>query len=304
MQCANHWMAQHGIRQIDEAGMNNPFFDFTRTSESFHDLLEKHPCNDIPLDLSALVIARSFCGHVDIHTTLGRLDRLAEETGRTAGPSPTEDDLVRCLRDTLFVRHGFTGNKSDYYSPENSFLHRVIETRRGIPISLSLVMMEVGRRLNLPLVGIGLPCHFIVGMLTAAGTRYFDPYNGGIERSREECIEMAQILSGGSVEVTHCHFLPLPKTLFLTRMLCNLRAIYRQRTDHRNLVITLRHLLLLNPGDPKIHLELALSLIEQGEVSQAYKHYRVCSEITAGTDIQLPLEMAEKRLKQVFAVMN
>jgi regulator of sirC expression with transglutaminase-like and TPR domain len=284
--------------------MNNPFFDSSRTSESLHNLLEKHPCGDIPLDISALVIARSFCGHVDISTTLGRLDKLAEETARTAGPSPNEDDLVRALRDNLFVHHGFSGNKSDYYSPENSFLHRVIETRRGIPISLSLVMMEVGRRLNLPLVGIGLPCHFMVGLLTACGTRFFDPFHGGIERSREECVELAQVLSGGSVEVTHCHFLPLPKTLFLTRMLCNLRSIYRQRTDHRNLIITLRHLLLLNPGNPNIHLELALSLVEQGEVSQAYKHYCVCSEITAGSDNQLPLEAAAKRLKQVFAIMN
>jgi regulator of sirC expression with transglutaminase-like and TPR domain len=284
--------------------MNNPFFDSSRTSESLHHLLEKHPCGDIPLDISALVIARSFCGHVDISTTLGRLDQLAEETARIAGPSPSEDDLIRALRDNLFVYHGFSGNKSDYYSPENSFLHRVIETRKGIPISLSLVMMEVGRRLNLPLVGIGLPCHFMVGLLTGCGTRYFDPFHGGIERSREECVELAQVLSGGSVEVTHCHFLPLPKTLFLTRMLCNLRSIYRQRTDHRNLIITLRHLLLLNPGDPNIHLELALSLVEQGEVSQAYKHYCVCSEITAGSDLQLPLEAAAKRLKQVFAIMN
>jgi len=284
--------------------MNNPFFESSSTSETLYNLLEKHPCGDIPLDLSALVVARSFCGHVDIPKNLGRLDRLAEETACIAGPSPTDDDVIRALRDNLFVRHGFSGNKSDYYSPENSFLNRVIETRRGIHISLSLVMMEVGRRLNLPLVGIGLPCHFMVGMLSPGGTRYFDPFHGGIERSREECVELAQVLSGGSVEVTHCHFLPLPKTLFLTRMLCNLRAIYRQRTDHRNLVTTLRHLLLLNPGDPNIHLELALSLAEQGDVSQAYKHYRVCSEMTAGTDTQLPLGLAEKRLKQVFAVMN
>ncbi len=284
--------------------MNNSFSDSSKTSDSLHDLFKKHPCGDIPLDLSALVIARSFCGHVDFATTLGRLDKLAEETARIAGPSPSDDDVIRALRENLFIRYGFSGNKTDYYSPDNSFLHRVIETRQGIPISLSLVMMEVGRRLNLPLVGIGLPCHFMVGMLSASGTRYFDAYNRGLERSRQECIELAQVLSGGSVEVNHCHFMPLSKTLFLTRMLSNLRAIYRQRTDHRNLVTTLRHLLLLNPGDPNIHLELALSLAEQGEISQAYKHYCVCSEITAGTEIHLPLESAARKLKQVFAVMN
>lgn len=284
--------------------MNNPLPGSSRTVGSFHDLLEKHPWNDIPLDLSALVIARSFCGHVEIPKALGRLDELAAETARIAGPSPQDGDLIRALRDVLFVRHQFSGNKSDYYSPENSFLHRVLETHRGIPISLSLVMMEVGRRLNLPLVGIGIPCHFMVGMLSAHGTRYFDPFHGGIERSREECINLARVLSGGSVEASHEHFVPLSKTLFLTRMLCNLRSIYRQHSDHAKLVTTLRHLLLLNPGDPNLHLELALSLVEQGDATQAYKHYCVCSEIAAGTDIQLPLEAAERKIRQVFAVMN
>lgn len=270
-----------------------------------HEVLSRHPFNDIPLDIAALAIARSFCHKVDIKAALKRIDDLAEEVARVAGPMLSEDNhLFSALKVVLFNRHGFHGNCNDYYSPENSFLHRVLETKQGIPITLSLLMIEVGRRLNLPLVGIGLPCHFVVGLQREDRARYFDPFHGGVERTREECTQLANILSGGSVTVTDCHFMPLPKPLILTRMLANLRSIFRQRGDTRNLTTTLRHLLLLTPGDPNIHFELSLTLIELGQLAMASSHLAVCEELSASTDCDLPLEDVRKKLLKVMALMN
>ncbi len=271
---------------------------------SLHDVLSRHPFNDIPLDVAALAIACSFCSRVDIKATLKKIDQLTEEAARVAGPMPTEERLVSALKAVLFRQHGFQGNCENYYAPENSFLNCVLETRRGIPISLSLLMIEVGRRLNLPLVGIGLPCHFVVGLHQEEKIRFFDPFHGGVERTREECTQLANVLSGGSVAVTECHFMPLPRPLFLTRMLANLRSIYRQRSDTRNLATTLRHLLLLAPGDPNIHFELSLALIELGQLALASNHLTVCEELAASTECDLPLADVRKKLVKVMALMN
>jgi regulator of sirC expression with transglutaminase-like and TPR domain len=283
--------------------MNNPSFDMPEASDRFTTTLQKHPFDEVPLDLAALVIGRSFCGEVDLTGNLMILDSLAEEASHLAGSERSPEALVEALCQVLFTKHGYRGNHENYYAPENSFLHHVLSTHKGIPISLSLLMIEVGRRLELPLVGIGLPCHFMTGFLSSAGTRYFDPFHGGLERTREQCIEMIRSLSEGKLEVSASHFVPLPKNLFLTRMLCNLRSIYRQRRDHHHLVTTLHHLLQLNPEDNHLHLELAMSLVEIGDLGRAKKYYKQSLEIGCGV-VPLALKEASRKLKQVFALMN
>src|SRR5258706_13186235 len=127
------------------------------------------PGEGLPLDEAALLIAAHADRSVDVEAQLGRLDRLA-----AAVPAPTLDGL----RALLFRDLGFRGNRVDYYDPRNSLLHHVLDRRTGIPITLAVVMMEVGRRVGVPMWGVSMPGHFLVR--DKVDTRVFvDPFDAG-----------------------------------------------------------------------------------------------------------------------------
>jgi regulator of sirC expression with transglutaminase-like and TPR domain len=267
-------------------------------------LLDRFSLEDLPLDRAALAIAEPHCGKIDSDLTLRRLDRLAEEARELARPLRSVDSLLDALRRVLFETHGFRGNDLDYYNPANSFLNRVLETRKGIPITLSLLVIEVGRRLGIELVGIGLPCHFVVGYHSPTGTRYFDPYAQGREKTRSDCIEHVQQLSGGSVTVKPEHFDVVSKRTFLSRMLVNLRCIYRHTREPYHLVCVLRQLALLNPDDPSIHAELATTLAEVGNPWEAYDHMHRYLEIAPDSKQCCQVQTRLKELRKKLAILN
>jgi regulator of sirC expression with transglutaminase-like and TPR domain len=280
------------------------FSNSNAVAVSFKEVLGKYSLQQIPLDVAALAIAGPLAPGVDVMACLCQLDGIAAEVRSMAGPDPSSETLLDTLRHVLFERHGFRGNHEDYYNPDNSYLNKVLETRMGIPITLSLVMIEVGRRLSLPLVGIGLPCHFMAGFLSPSGTRYFDAFHGGVEHTREECVEMVRTLSGGSVEAGPEHFEPVSNQMFLTRMLCNLRGIHRQRGDHAHLATVLRKLLLLNPNNLNLHLELASVSAECGDLSGALEQMAVYKQITGKTGDAPSLQLISKEIRKRMAVFN
>jgi regulator of sirC expression with transglutaminase-like and TPR domain len=257
-----------------------PFTNQLMPALSLEELLRKIPLEKAPLEVIALALASHHSRDVDFRECLSELDGIADEARVEARTSGDPQSLLSGLRRVLFEHRGFQGNREDYYAPENSFLHNILETRRGNPITLSLLMIETGRRIGLHLVGIGLPCHFMVGYPGPDGLRLFDPFHRGEERSQQGCIDLIRDLSGGSVSISPADFIPVTKHLFVTRMLCNLRGIYRQREDLEHLAITLRHLLLLNPEDANIHYELALTQARLGDLSGAAHHLTAFSHLT------------------------
>src|SRR4029453_7536288 len=135
------------------------------------------PDRDISLAGAAVALTRM--GHPEIDTPryLGHLDELAHAIERSRrAASPVE--RLHGLREYLFEEQGFKGNRTDYFDPRNSFLSDVLDRRMGIPISLSLVLIEVGRRLDLPMEGIGLPGHFITGVRLDDAPILLDPFPG------------------------------------------------------------------------------------------------------------------------------
>src|SRR5829696_7811715 len=148
--------------------------------------LFSRPDASLPLDEVALCIAAHADPDVDIAANLARLDDLAEKC-----PAPTLDALVT----HLFRTEGFAGNRADYYDPRNSFLHEVLDRRLGIPITLSIVVLEVGRRLGVPLSGVGLPGHFLVR--DKVDDRVFiDPFHGGRLLDESACRRLHATLAG------------------------------------------------------------------------------------------------------------
>jgi regulator of sirC expression with transglutaminase-like and TPR domain len=187
------------------------------------------PDEEIDLAAAALLIAARGRPGVDVAHYLALLDRLADEV-RGRG----ETDRLAALRRHLAGELGFRGNTEDYYDPRNSFLDCVIDRRLGIPITLSVVVMEVGRRVGLDLRGIGFPGHFLVLAQAGAGGVYLDPFDGCVELTRHDLEERLRAIHGPSARLADPMLAETSKRAILARMLNNLRAIYQTRGDREN----------------------------------------------------------------------
>jgi regulator of sirC expression with transglutaminase-like and TPR domain len=202
---------------------------------------------DMDLARAALVIAASEYPALDAAGYLARLDALARRARSTKGAADPLGQLHR-LRECLFEEEGFAGNSADYFDPRNSYLNEVLDRRLGIPITLSLVLIEVGRRLGLVMEGIGLPGHFITGARVGGEHVLLDPFNAGSILTGEACGEVVARALGRPVELTASHFAPVSDRQFLTRMLANLKAIYWRREAWDKVVPVIDRLLVLNPA--------------------------------------------------------
>lgn len=153
------------------------------------------------------------------------------------GPGPVE-----ALRDYLHQSAGFHGNVDDYYDPDNSFLSRVLARRTGIPITLALVYMATAARIDLDLIGVGMPMHFLIGYRSGSGTRYLDPFYGGREVSRGECL---LLLERAGFEPAEEFLRPAPVVAVLERMARNLIVIYQHSARDRELRLARRFVTVL-----------------------------------------------------------
>jgi regulator of sirC expression with transglutaminase-like and TPR domain len=178
------------------------------------------PVAQPPLDEGAMLIA-AVGAEANVDAGLDRLDELAAGA-RAARGSAGE------LADHLFVREGFTGNTTDYQDPRNSFLPDVMERRLGIPITLSVLMIEVGRRLGVALHGVGMPGHFLVGIDEEPST-FVDPFHAGVRLDPSDCRERFAALHGPTSGFRPEFLAATPPRMILLRMLANLRQTYVAR---------------------------------------------------------------------------
>ena len=172
------------------------------------------------LDEAAFCIAACARREVDVDRQLRRLDELAEGVR-----VPTLDGLVH----HLFAVEGFSGDADRYYDPRNSFLDSVLDRRRGIPISLSVLVMEVGRRVGVPLDGVGMPGHFLLRDKVDPSV-FVDPFHRGRLLDARGCRELLASLSR-EAPWSETYLAPVSRPVIVARMLANLRAIYAQRGD-------------------------------------------------------------------------
>ena len=154
-----------------------------------------------------------------------RLDEMSQDIRILAGLHATSLELTMRLRSYLFTDLGFSGNRDDYYHPDNSFMNKVIDLRRGIPITLSVLMLLLGRRLHLPLYGIGMPMHFLVQFDDGSRSFYIDAFNEGAIITRDQC---KQMLASSGITLTHSMLEPVSEQAIVERMIRNLFVAYRQ----------------------------------------------------------------------------
>ena len=180
---------------------------------------------DIRLDEACLAMSSAIQRPFDEIEWLAALDLLAAEC-----PTPTAVGVAHYL----FGELGFRGNTGAYYDWRNSCVDRVIETRVGIPISLSVLMIEVARRVDVQLVGVGMPAHFLVRTVDGP-ERFFDPFAAGIELDADGARELFRTVTRGQVEWQESFLQPTLAQPIVVRMLNNLRAIFQGRSDEMRL---------------------------------------------------------------------
>ena len=197
--------------------------------ERFRALLGGDP-DDVDLDEAALAMSAALRPGLDEMEWLVTLDAIAGDC-----PSPTAQGVSRHLFESL----GFTGNRDAYYDWRNSCLDHVLAERTGIPLTLSVVMLEVGRRLGVALEGVGMPAHFLV-RVSGDPDQLFDPFDGGRRLDRSGARELLERITQGRlrwddsfVEATSTHDV-------VVRMLNNLKAVFTARGDRLRLALVMQ----------------------------------------------------------------
>ena len=242
----------------------------TRLRQRFAEIASSND-EEIRLDEAALLIAAEAEPSISIARYLSKLDALAEAF-RSDRRFHTELGIpVTALVNYIHRELGFSGNVSDYYDPGNSYLHRVIDHRRGIPISLALIHIAIGQRLDIPVTGISFPGHFLVQYGTDPGT-IVDPFSGR-ELSRADCQTLLRQLAGPRATLKDEYFLPAGPRDVLIRMLDNLKQIFWRQRDWGESKACIDRQLLLLPGRAEFSVQLGAVYEMQGNTGLARNTY-------------------------------
>ena len=205
----------------------------TPQTERFRRLV-RGPDEAINLAEAALLIASEEYRDLDIAAYLARLDEMAATLRHRLRADISPADTIIALNRFLFEEHGFSGNAADYYDPRHSFLNEVLDRKRGIPLTLALVYIEIGRRIGLPVQGIAFPAHFLVKCQLREGTVVLDPYAKGISLSFDEIRQRIKSLRNG-VEPPRSVIAGMLAAAsnkdILVRMLRNLKGIYSHHQE-------------------------------------------------------------------------
>ncbi|HWU86755.1 MAG TPA: transglutaminase-like domain-containing protein, partial [Kofleriaceae bacterium] len=176
----------------------------------------------------------------------------APEVARAAGGI----GRARAISDYLFDRHGFTGNAYDYYDPRNSFLTEVLDRRTGIPISLSVLYLEVARRVGVLAQGVNFPGHFLVRVAVEDAWLFLDPYSGGRALAPADLEALLRKTTTPDAVLEPSVIAAATKRQIVARMLVNLAGIYGRAGDLLRSLDVLERLAVLEPANPRIARDL------------------------------------------------
>ena len=242
--------------------------------EAFAELVRR---DDAKIDLArcCLLIAEDAYPGLDVEHYLAELERLALRLRTDLPQTAGAEERVMALNQFLFDELGYRGNVDEYYDPRNSYLNEVMERKTGIPITLAILYMELGRRIGLPLEGVSFPGHFLVRLRLRGGMLVLDPFGGGVPQSENELYErLKRVIPESSTGGVPVDELPLDQFLepathrqILARVLRNLKGIYRDTDKPERLLEVLNRILVLNP-------QARAELRDRGLLYQRMEAYR------------------------------
>jgi regulator of sirC expression with transglutaminase-like and TPR domain len=239
---------------------------------------------DAEIDLveAALLIACSEYPALDIAAYLTRIEDLAQAFKRRLWPDISAADTLLRLNRFLFDEQGFSGNPDDYYDPRNSFLNDVLDRRCGIPITLAIIYLAIGRRAGLALEGVSFPAHFLVKCRLREGTVVLDPYAQGASLSLEDLQQRLRAMGGdispGRAEVAAL-LEPASNKQILARLLRNLQQIYRRNREWLKMLAATDRIITLLPGHAEEYRNRGLIYLDLECFRAALSDFQVYLEL-------------------------
>lgn len=230
--------------------------------------------DDVDLAEAALLLACLEYPKLDIASYLQRFDVLASQVEQRFEKDADVPERILALNQFLFTEQGFAPNLENFYDPRNSFLNDVLERKTGIPITLSIVYMEVARRIGLPIVGVSFPGHFLVKIPLEKGDIVLDPFAGGRPLTESELLERLKPIYGDLAPAAislEPFLVPARKKEILVRMLRNLKAIYMHKQNFDKALYVLNDILEIVPAVPQ-------ELRDRGHVYEQLECFRAASE--------------------------
>lgn len=213
---------------------------------------------DLDLAATALWLAAEEYPSLDPQVYLGRIESLAERVRGAHRSRPGPYAALEALRAVLVEEQGFSGNTDNYYDPRNSFLNVVLERRVGIPITLSLVWIEVARRAGIAMEGINLPGHFVVRLLDRREPLIVDPFCDGLVLTADACEERLRQTQGEDVRLTVEDLTAASSKQIIVRLLNNLRLIYLEIEDYGRALAVIDRIGLITGDSPRLRRDRGL----------------------------------------------
>ncbi|MCG6956451.1 MAG: transglutaminase-like domain-containing protein [Gemmatimonadetes bacterium] len=237
------------------------------------------PEEELNLARAALLVAKEEYPQISVELYLARLDQMAEEVKDRLADETAPLLILGDLLETLFVRRRLRGNRAAYYDPRNSFLNDVLDRGVGIPLTLGMVLLEVGWRLGLPVEGVNFPSHFLVRYRGDAMDLLLDPFDGGRTRFEDQAQELLDQVYGGMVRVQEQFLRRASRRDMLARLLTNLKGVYVNVGDHGRALAAVERLLLIQPTARGENRDRGLLLARMGRRDEAAEQLEAYLEL-------------------------
>ena len=265
------------------------------------------PEEEIDLAEAALVIAAHEYPDLDVAACLARIDELAGTLKRRLRQDISPTDRLVALTRYLFEELGFSGNTTNYYDPRNSYLNEVLDRRLGIPITLSLLCIEIGRRIGLVLHGVSFPGHFLVKCVLRDGVVVLDPYARGASLSLDDLEQRLKALRGGAAPPADMvqHMLAAAgRKDILVRLLRNLKSNYLERRDPVRALAAVDRIIELAPRAAEEYRDRAGIYLDLECFRAALSDFRDYLMLNPAADDAAVVQRRVVELQQIAARLN
>jgi len=258
----------------------------------------------IDLAKTALLVAAETDPNVDVDGELRTLESWAEELKRRLDPEWNNLQKLARLRNFLFEELGFRGDRNDYFSPSNSLLHEVLKRRLGIPLTLSIIFMELGWRVGIPFEGVGFPGHFLVRLAGEPRDLLLDPFRRGMSVHEEDCRKMLLDTTGGKLEFDYRLLASVGKREMIIRLLNNLKGAYLRKGEDALALTAVDRLLVLDPHDAGEIRDKGLLLYRLNQWGKALDCLSAYLDAAPEAQDRATIERHVAALRQFLASLN
>jgi regulator of sirC expression with transglutaminase-like and TPR domain len=265
-------------------------------------LADERSC--VPLDVAALELAELEYPRLEHEPSLETLDRIASTVADRMEINAGGAEFIAAANHVLFQVCRFRANESDYYDPRNTFLNDVLARRAGIPITLSVVYIEVARRLARPVFGVGLPGHFLVRYDDAGHAAFLDPYHDGQTLTAAACHELARSLTGVDTSIDPNALAPVSTRYILVRMLNNLKGIYVRQERWEKLLPVLNLLLHAMPDSADDHRKRGIAQLHLQRFRQARADLNRYLDLSPRAEDREEVGEELKKIHRILAALN